>query len=112
MLPCDMPFSMRAMNSENRAGFACADGAVVVFVLVFVFDVVVVEPVVEVFEVVVKPAGGGGMPKPPTRPGAAVRNCSMPASVQNSFELISTTCLKITSMNGGQCTKTHPVESA
>lgn len=77
---------MRAMNSENSAGFACAEGAVVepvVFVLVFVFDVVVVEPVVEVFDVVVKPAGGGGIPKPPTRPGAAVRNCSMPKSIEN-----------------------------
>lgn len=79
MPPVERPFIMRAMNSENRAGFDCADGVVpVVFELVFVFDVVVVELVVEVFEVVEKPAGGGGTPKPPTRPGAAVRNCSIP----------------------------------
>lgn len=50
----------------------------VVLVLVFVFEVVVDELVVEVFGVVVKPVGGGGIPILPIRPGAAVRNWSIP----------------------------------
>lgn len=81
LAPVAIPFIIRAMNSENSAGFAWADGVVelVVLVLVVVFEVVVVELVVEVFDVVVKPAGGGGTPKFPSKPGAAVRNCSIPA---------------------------------
>lgn len=56
----------------------------VVFVLVFVFDVAVEELVVEVFDVVVKPAGGGGMPILPTKPGAAERSCSIPELIFNN----------------------------
>lgn len=76
----ESPFIIRAINSENSAGFAWADGAVelVVFVFVLVFEVVVDELVVEAFEVAVKPDGGGGTPIFPTKPGAAERNCSIP----------------------------------
>lgn len=69
--PDARPPIMRAINSENNAGFDWAFGVDVLVFVVVVF-------VVDVADVVVKPGGTGGMPNVLTRPGAAERKRSMP----------------------------------
>lgn len=94
LLPAAMPLTMRDMNSENSAGFCAAVG----------FDELLVELDVVVLDEVVDDGvklGIDGIPIWPTRPGAAVRNCSMPCCI---CIIASSACgLDIIFMTSGFC---------